>query len=122
MYREYPSRQCITPIPTNMDSYFCKSLDELRKMVRKHCANNNLRLLPLDLNAVSQSAIKTRFGLSEIENWKHFNLKRRAKSYTLKAELLKSAEAGYNRNKLDVVSSSFPIRIRSTARKPNNDC
>ncbi|KAK6109705.1 hypothetical protein QQG55_37050 [Brugia pahangi] len=121
MYREYPSRQCITPIPTNMDSYFCKSLDELRKMVRKHCANNNLRLLPLDLNAVSQSAIKTRFGLSEIENWKHFNLKRRAKSYTLKAELLKSAEAGYNRNKLDVVSSSFPIRIRSTARKPNND-
>lgn len=32
MYREYPIRQCIIPIPTNADSYFCKSLDELRKM------------------------------------------------------------------------------------------
>ncbi|EFO23538.2 hypothetical protein LOAG_04945 [Loa loa] len=124
MYREYPNRQCITPTPTNADSYFCKSLDELRKMVRKHSANNNLRLLPLDLSAVSQSAIKTRFGLTEIESRKHFNLKRRAKSYTLKAELLKSAEIGYNRNKnqkLDVVSPSFPIRMRSTVRKPNND-
>ncbi|MCP9266430.1 Negative elongation factor A [Dirofilaria immitis] len=124
MYREYPNRQCIIPIPSNADSYFCKSLDELRKIVRKHAANNNLRLLPLDLNSVSQSAIKTRFGLTEIENRKHFNLKRRAKSYTLKAELLKSAEIGYNRNKnqkLDVVSPSFPIRMRSTVRKPNND-
>ncbi|KAL3981495.1 hypothetical protein ACH3XW_43340 [Acanthocheilonema viteae] len=124
MYREYPNQQCITPIPTNADSYFCKSLDELRKMVRKHSANNNLRLLPLDVNSVSQNAIKTRFGLTEIENRKHFNLKRRAKSYTLKAELLKSIELGHNRNKnqkFDVISSSFPIRIRSTARKPNND-
>uniref|UniRef100_A0A915PNL9 HDAg domain-containing protein n=1 Tax=Setaria digitata TaxID=48799 RepID=A0A915PNL9_9BILA len=124
MYREYPNRQCIIPIPSNTDSYFCKSLDELRKMVRKHSTSNNLRLLPLDLSAVSQNAIKTRFGLTEIENRKHFNLKRRAKSYTLKAELLKSVEVGCNRNKnqkLDVVSSSFPIRMRSTVRKPNND-
>lgn len=31
----------------------------------------------------------------------------------------------HNRNKnqrLDLMSPSFPIRIRSTARKPNNDC
>uniref|UniRef100_A0A0R3RLL5 HDAg domain-containing protein n=1 Tax=Elaeophora elaphi TaxID=1147741 RepID=A0A0R3RLL5_9BILA len=124
MYREYPIRQSVITIPTNADSFFCKSLDELRKMVRKHSANNNLRLLPLDLNAVAQNAVRIRFGLSEMENWKHFNLKRRAKSYTLKAELLKSIEIGCNRNKnqkFDVVSSSFPIRMRSTARKPNND-
>ncbi|VDO34509.1 unnamed protein product [Onchocerca flexuosa] len=124
MYREFPNRQCIIPIPSNADSYFCKSLDELRKIVRKHAADNNLRLLPPDLISVSQSAVKTRFGLAEIENRKHFNLKRRAKSYTLKAELLKSAEIGCNRNKnqkFDVVSPSVPIRMRSTVRKPNND-
>lgn len=32
MYRDYPNRQCITPILTNTDSFFCKSLDELKKM------------------------------------------------------------------------------------------
>ncbi|VDK86935.1 unnamed protein product [Litomosoides sigmodontis] len=121
MYREYPDRHCMA-LPTSADSYFCKSLDELRKIVRKHTAENNLRLLPPDLNVVSQNAVKTRFGLNEIENRKHFNLKRRAKSYTLKAELLKSIDHNRNKNqKLDVMSQSCPIRMRSTARKPNND-
>lgn len=32
MYREYPDWQCITPIPINGDSYFHKSLDELRRI------------------------------------------------------------------------------------------
>lgn len=124
MYREYPNRQCIIPVPSNADSYFCKSLEELRKMVKRHYADNSLRLLPIDLCAVSQSAIKTRFGLTDIDNRKHFNLRRRAKSSTLKAELLKSAETVSSRNKnlkAEVMSSSFPIRMRSTVRKPNND-
>lgn len=33
MYREYPNRHCMT-LPTNANSYFCKSLDELRKISR----------------------------------------------------------------------------------------
>ncbi|VDN07700.1 unnamed protein product [Thelazia callipaeda] len=124
MYKDYPNRYAIVPVFYNEDSFFNKSLDELRKIVKNHFTNNNLRLLPPELCSVSQNAIKARFGITEIETRKHFNLKRRAKSSVLKAELLKSLEIACSRNKnqkYDVVSTSFPIRLRSTLRKPNND-
>lgn len=124
MYRDYPSRRSINPVPSNPSSYFCKTLDELRRIIQKHSTDGNLRLLPLDTNVVSQSAIKARYGLGEIDVRKHFNLRRRAKSSTLKADLVKSAEQGANpakNAKSGVMSTSFPIRMRSTARKPNND-
>lgn len=124
MYRDYPNRRSIIPIPSNASSYFCKTLDELRKIIKKHSSDGNLRLLPLDTNVVSQSAIKARYGLGEVDVRKHFNLRRRAKSSTLKADLVKSAEQGLNpakNQKPGVLTTSFPIRMRSTARKPNND-
>ncbi|VDN20862.1 unnamed protein product [Gongylonema pulchrum] len=34
MYREYPDRQCIIPLPSNSNSYFLKTLEELRKLGR----------------------------------------------------------------------------------------
>ncbi|VDD89209.1 unnamed protein product [Enterobius vermicularis] len=124
MYRDYPTRRSVNPVPSNPNSYFCKTLDELRRIIKKHSEEGNLRLLPLDTAVVSQSAIKARYGIGEVEVRKHFNLKRRAKSSTLKADLLKAAEQGVNpakNQKSGIISSSFPIRIRSTARKPNND-
>ncbi|VDK45169.1 unnamed protein product [Anisakis simplex] len=124
MYRDFPSRRCVIPIPSDSSSYFYKTLDELRKIVKKHAAEDNLRLLPLDKCVVSQSAIKCRYGIGEVDVRKHFNLRRRAKSSTLKADLVRSAEVGSNptkNQKSGVYSTSFPIRMRSTARKPNND-
>ncbi|KHN88485.1 Negative elongation factor A [Toxocara canis] len=124
MYRDFPSRRCVIPVPSDPSSYFCRTLDELRKIVKKHSAEDNLRLLPLDKCVVSQSAIKCRYGIGEVDIRKHFNLRRRAKSSTLKADLVRSAELGVTpakNQKSGVFTSSFPIRIRSTARKPNND-
>uniref|UniRef100_A0A914ZK98 HDAg domain-containing protein n=1 Tax=Parascaris univalens TaxID=6257 RepID=A0A914ZK98_PARUN len=124
MYRDFPSRRCVIPLPSDPNSYFCRTLDELKKAVKKHSQEDDLRLLPLDKCVVSQSAIKCRYGVGEVDIRKHFNLRRRAKSSTLKADVVRSAESGVNpakNQKMGAFTTSFPIRIRSTARKPNND-
>ncbi|MFH4980272.1 hypothetical protein AB6A40_006981 [Gnathostoma spinigerum] len=124
MYRDYPNRRSIMSVPSNPESYFCRTLNELRKIIKKHANDGTLRLLPLDTSFVSHSAIKLRYGVSEIDVRKHFNLRRRAKSSTLRAELLKSSDAlrsPSKNQKNSLVAPSFPIRMRSTARKPNND-
>lgn len=31
MYRDFPSRRCVIPLPSDPNSYFCRTLDELKK-------------------------------------------------------------------------------------------
>ncbi|VDN59303.1 unnamed protein product [Dracunculus medinensis] len=123
LYRDFPSHKCITPLvePT---SYFCRTLEELRKTIKKHKEAKNLKLLPPAMHYVSEAAIKARFGIENVDATKYFNLRKPAKSHSLKTDLIRSAESGVNSTKIQkttVVAPSFPIRMRSTVRKPNND-
>uniref|UniRef100_A0A915D0G9 HDAg domain-containing protein n=1 Tax=Ditylenchus dipsaci TaxID=166011 RepID=A0A915D0G9_9BILA len=121
MYRDFPEQKCIRCEPSNKDSYFNKTLEELHRIVKQRIDVPTVsRVLPPDFAILSHSAIKARYGYAEIEEKKHFTRKTNTKSEQLLADVKKAFDHQNNplNKKNNHPISSFPIKMRSTARKP----
>ncbi|XP_067657298.1 negative elongation factor A-like [Haliotis asinina] len=91
---------------------FAEVLSDLKKSVKKSA---DVRMLPIECQFLNKTALSNAAGQPP-QPVKHFALKRKPKSATLRAELLqKSSEAAAN--KKNNVPNSVPIKIRSFAKK-----
>ncbi|KAI1732748.1 negative elongation factor A [Ditylenchus destructor] len=123
MYRDFPNQGCIRCEPSNKDSYFNKTLEELQRITKMRMEIQTVpRALPPDHAILSHSAIKARFGYAEIEVKKHFKQKINQKAQQLLQDVKRASEQRKKEEskKASGPITSFPIKMRSTARKPNN--
>ncbi|KAG8227191.1 hypothetical protein J437_LFUL003397, partial [Ladona fulva] len=91
---------------------FSDLVNDLRKLVKKHC---DLGMLPLECHYLNKSALISVVG-QQPQPTKHFTLKRKPKSAALRAELLqKSADAASNLKKS--TGPTVPVRSRGMPRK-----
>ncbi|XP_046341008.2 negative elongation factor A-like [Haliotis rufescens] len=91
---------------------FAEVLSDLKKSVKKSA---DVRMLPIECQFLNKTALSNTAGQPP-QPVKHFALKRKPKSATLRAELLqKSSEVAAN--KKNNVPNSVPIKIRSFAKK-----
>ncbi|ESO98384.1 hypothetical protein LOTGIDRAFT_206245 [Lottia gigantea] len=112
MLRTYPSTGTINCELEGFSNTFADVVTDLKKMMKK-CID--VRMLPLECQFVNRSALNSIAGHSS-QPIKHFTLKRKPKSATLKRELLqKSNEVANNRK--NNMPNSVPIKIRSFAKK-----
>ncbi|CAJ0958260.1 unnamed protein product, partial [Mesorhabditis belari] len=122
-YRELPQTSRIVPEPSASESHFYSALGELKEIVKRHAEAGDIRILPPTAQVMSHSVLKQQYGIAEAECEKHFTLRRKPRSHLLKMEVLKQAEAAANPiGKSKGSLHGLPIcKVRSTARKPNND-
>ncbi|KAH7716465.1 Negative elongation factor A [Aphelenchoides avenae] len=122
MYRDYPEKSCIRAQPSNPESQFCKTLEELVQMARTKVNDDTPKVVPPEAVIVSHSALKARYGYGEIEVKNHFSLRKQPKSQQLLNDVLKSADhiTSPTSKKSHGIVSTVPIRMRSTLRTPNN--
>ncbi|KAI1726269.1 negative elongation factor A [Ditylenchus destructor] len=123
MYRDFPNQGCIRCEPSNKESYFNKTLEELQRITKMRMEIQSVpRTLPPDHAILSHSAIKARFGYAEIELKKHFKQKVNQKAQQLLQDVKRASEQRKKEEskKASGPITSFPIKMRSTARKPNN--
>ncbi|XP_046383628.1 negative elongation factor A [Ischnura elegans] len=91
---------------------FSDLVNDLKKLVRKHC---DLGMLPLECHYLNKSALVSVVG-QQPQPTKHFTLKRKPKSAALRAELLqKSADAASSLKKS--TAPTVPVRSRGMPRK-----
>ncbi|XP_071441045.1 negative elongation factor A [Hetaerina americana] len=91
---------------------FSDLVNDLKKLVRKHC---DLGMLPLECHYLNKSALISVVG-QQPQPTKHFTLKRKPKSAALRAELLqKSADAASSLKKS--TAPTVPVRSRGMPRK-----
>ncbi|XP_050398986.1 negative elongation factor A [Patella vulgata] len=112
MLRMYPSTGTVNLDLDEVSGTFSDVITDLKKMMKKSLET---RMLPLECQFVNRSALNSIAGHSA-QPIKHFTLKRKPKSATLKRELLqKSNEVSNNRK--NNMPNSVPIKIRSFVKK-----
>uniref|UniRef100_A0A914WGN7 HDAg domain-containing protein n=1 Tax=Plectus sambesii TaxID=2011161 RepID=A0A914WGN7_9BILA len=118
LLKEYAQDGTVSFASIDDASHFSRTLVELRKLARQHANQTELRLLPPDASFCSKSTINARFGVGQQTVQKHFALRRRPKSATLRADLLsKSADvASQPKNRVPhaALANSIPTRSRGT--------
>lgn len=91
---------------------FAEILTDLKKVVKK---NADTRMLPIECQFLNKTALLSVAGQLP-QPVKHFALKRKPKSATLRAELLqKSTEVASN--KKNYIANAVPVKVRSFAKK-----
>eukprot|EP00106_Octopus_bimaculoides_P009807 XP_014777249.1 PREDICTED: negative elongation factor A-like [Octopus bimaculoides] len=94
------------------NSAFAEILADLKKVVRKNVDN---RMLPIECQFLNKTALLSVAGQLP-QPVKHFALKRKPKSATLRAELLqKSTEVANNRK--NNVNNTVPVKVRNFSKK-----
>ncbi|KAK0396651.1 hypothetical protein QR680_001798 [Steinernema hermaphroditum] len=113
-------------IPKSEKDLFNKTITNFEQLAQYgSCAvNDSLRLLPHESAYMTHFAIRTSYGCPERPITNHFHLKRKPKS----TQMLEDVSRAFNalgdliaKGKSNGVLSTFPLRMRSTARKPNNN-
>ncbi|KAL3105648.1 hypothetical protein niasHT_029064 [Heterodera trifolii] len=130
LFRNFPDLGFIQS-SSRPDSYFSKTLDELEQILIKKFDNDETKdvqfPLPYDSELMNASAIEATFGPESvaINRQKHFTLKKQTNKFDkLLAVVKKAAEQQSNpanRKSHGVLMSSFPIKIRSCAKKLDNN-
>ncbi|TMS36279.1 hypothetical protein L596_003479 [Steinernema carpocapsae] len=112
--------------PESERDLFNKAIAQFEKVV-KHggCAvSESLQQLPQETAYMTHFAIRTTYGCPERPLEEHFKLKHKPKSALLLEEVTKAfnniGDIG-GKGKCNGMSSTFPLRMRSTVRKPNNN-
>ncbi|CAD6185003.1 unnamed protein product [Caenorhabditis auriculariae] len=102
---------------------FQKALGEILEKIPPQISELGLEILPKSYRSTSQIVIQGAFG-TQSEPEKHFTIKKKPKSYTFQLEVEKLAEAQQAlklKHGGNIVSTTVPIKMRSTARKADNN-
>ncbi|XP_052227366.1 negative elongation factor A-like [Dreissena polymorpha] len=114
--RTYPATGGLNLELEDNNGTFAEVLADLKKLVRK---SMDVKMLPMECQFLNKTALLATTGQQPLPT-KHFALKRKPKSATLRAELLqKSSEAALNKKRNG--SESLPIKVRSFAKKMEDD-
>uniref|UniRef100_A0A1I7Z4Z4 HDAg domain-containing protein n=1 Tax=Steinernema glaseri TaxID=37863 RepID=A0A1I7Z4Z4_9BILA len=113
-------------IPNSEKDLFNKAITQLEHILQYgNCAvNDSLKQLPQEAAYMTHFAIRTSYGCPERHIRNHFNVKHKPKSGQLLEDVTKAFKSlgelsGKGKN--NGIVSSFPLRMRSTVRKPNNN-
>ncbi|KAK3589429.1 hypothetical protein CHS0354_020758 [Potamilus streckersoni] len=110
--RPYPATGSLNLELEDNNNTFAEVLSDLRKLVKKTA---DVRMLPMECQFLNKTAMIATTG-QQPQPIKHFALKRKPKSATLRAELLQKSTEVAN-NKKSNGSNSLPIKVRSFAKK-----
>jgi hypothetical protein len=130
LLRNFPHEGSISFCPADDSSHFSRTLIELRKIRKLFCIciqifvvavrsrEGELRLLPPDASFCTKSAISARFvGANQQTALRHFALRRRPKSATLKADLVKKGTHPYMLHTLYNQIYDFSCRFGKSTEK-----
>ncbi|WAR20855.1 NELFA-like protein [Mya arenaria] len=110
--RTFPATGALNLELEDNNGTFAEVLTDLKKLVKKSV---DVRMLPMECQFLNKTALVATTGQQPVPT-KHFALKRKPKSATLRAELLqKSSEAALNRKRNG--SDIMPLKVRSFAKK-----
>ncbi|ESN97808.1 hypothetical protein HELRODRAFT_193204 [Helobdella robusta] len=113
--RTFPSTGNLNAEVKDNHVIFHEIISDLRKLVRK---GQDVSMYPLEGCYLSRSALISVAGPLQPPA-KHFALKRRPKSAALRVELLQKSTDAANNLKKNV--STYPVKMRSFAKKMNDD-
>ncbi|KAL4231717.1 hypothetical protein ACF0H5_009293 [Mactra antiquata] len=110
--RTYPATGALNLELEDNNGTFAEVLSDLKKLVKRSV---DLKMLPMECQFLNKTALVATTG-QQPQPTKHFALKRKPKSATLRAELLqKSSEVAMNKKRNG--SDYLPIKVRSFAKK-----
>ncbi|XP_015910355.1 negative elongation factor A isoform X2 [Parasteatoda tepidariorum] len=116
LLKSYPSTGLLNFQIEENASVFTDVVNDLKKLVRKH---SDQVMLPLECLYLNRTALASVVGQLP-QPVKHFALKQKPKSATLRAELLQKSLDAANNSKKNSTAPSVPIRCRGLI-KPLND-
>ncbi|GFT31752.1 negative elongation factor A [Nephila pilipes] len=116
LLKSYPSTGLLNFQIEENASVFTDVVNDLKKLVRKH---SDQAMLPMECLYLNRTALSSVVGQLP-QPTKHFTLKQKPKSATLRAELLQKSLDAANNSKKNSTTPSVPIRCRGLI-KPIND-
>ncbi|XP_055925407.1 negative elongation factor A-like [Argiope bruennichi] len=116
LLKSYPSTGLLNFQIEENASVFTDVVNDLKKLVRKH---SDQAMLPMECLYLNRTALTSVVGQLP-QPAKHFTLKQKPKSATLRAELLQKSSDAVNNSKKNSTTPSVPIRCRGLI-KPIND-
>ncbi|KAI6170947.1 HDAg domain-containing protein [Aphelenchoides bicaudatus] len=121
MYLPFPNTGAIKCDISDTDKQFEEAVQEFQRILDTTQIECNV--IPPDSLIATPPAVQMAFGYSSLEPQKHFKLKKPLKAEQTLQDALRLAQNTQNQVKRTApgVTSSLPIRVRSTIRKPDNN-